>query len=362
MTAVDFNRGSKRLVGLDVLRGCAAAAVMLHHHGQYYDELYPGRTPLTFDLGPGHFGVELFFIISGFVILMTTERSSLRTFVISRISRLMPVFLVALLLATVVYGLWPMPPLGLPTFHQFLANLTMAPNLFGENGIDMPYWTLTYELVFYAYMALLLRFQLLGSIERLGLLGVLIGCLMLLTGNVELHRRTSIVLLVYYSSFFLVGICLYRIYARAARPITYLALCCAVAVTALGGGEQTFSAPGYVYFPLAVVFAGLVWLATSKFGYWLAWRPLVFLGEISYPLYLIHVALGWELIRFGVEYGWSTIQGVIVAGIASVAAATVLHYFVEVPGMRWTRTFMQRRGAPLPLGDVPKFADHRQLQ
>jgi len=54
------------LGGLDVLRGCAAGAVMLHHHGDYYDVLYPGRTPLSFDLGPGHFGVELFFIISGF--------------------------------------------------------------------------------------------------------------------------------------------------------------------------------------------------------------------------------------------------------------------------------------------------------
>ena len=63
-----------RVAGLDVLRGCAAGAVMLHHHAQYYDVLYPGRTPLSFDLGAGHFGVELFFIISGFVILMTIER------------------------------------------------------------------------------------------------------------------------------------------------------------------------------------------------------------------------------------------------------------------------------------------------
>jgi uncharacterized membrane protein len=65
---------SRRLIGMDALRGCAAAAVMLHHHGQYYDVLYAGRTPLSFDMGAGHFGVELFFIISGFVILMTIER------------------------------------------------------------------------------------------------------------------------------------------------------------------------------------------------------------------------------------------------------------------------------------------------
>src|SRR5260221_8118683 len=98
-----------RLAGLDVLRGCAAGAVMLHHHGQYYDVLFPGRTPLVFDMGPGHFGVELFFIISGFVILMSIERSkTVRAFAISRVTRLVPAFLVALLLATTILIFWPM--------------------------------------------------------------------------------------------------------------------------------------------------------------------------------------------------------------------------------------------------------------
>ncbi|MFI5029264.1 MAG: hypothetical protein ACHQPH_01035 [Reyranellales bacterium] len=44
--------GLNRLVGLDVLRGFAAVAVMLHHHGQYYDELYPGRAPLSVTSSP----------------------------------------------------------------------------------------------------------------------------------------------------------------------------------------------------------------------------------------------------------------------------------------------------------------------
>src|ERR1700704_539454 len=152
---------------------------MLHHHGEYYDVLYRGRTPLSFDLGPGHFGVELFFIISGFVILMTIERKKLvREFAASRVARLMPAFLAALALATVILIVWPMAPpnhpmlLTTPTLKQFVANLPMAPSLFGEAGVDLPYWTLTYELVFYVFMALMLRFDLLRSIEWFGLLGV----------------------------------------------------------------------------------------------------------------------------------------------------------------------------------------------
>jgi len=92
-----------RLVGLDVLRGFAAVAVMLHHHGQYYDELYPGRAPLSVNFFDGHFGVELFFIISGFVILMTIERkATVWAFAVARAARLMPCFLAALALATVI--------------------------------------------------------------------------------------------------------------------------------------------------------------------------------------------------------------------------------------------------------------------
>jgi peptidoglycan/LPS O-acetylase OafA/YrhL len=331
------------LIGLDALRGCAAAAVMLHHHGQYYDVLYSGRTPLSFDLGPGHFGVELFFIISGFVILMTIERrKTVRDFAIARFTRLMPAFLAALVLASLILIFWPMPPLGTPTFPQFLANLTMAPALFGQNVVDLPYWTLTYELVFYVFMALVLRFRLLDSIEWLGLLAMAVACLYRATVVVENHHRMTIILLAYYSNFFLIGICLYRIQAARARPITYVALALAIAVSGLGGGEQAFFASGWLYLPLTAAFTGLVWLATTRHARWIAWPPVVVLGQISYPLYLVHVVLGFQVIRFGIAQGWSTLHGVIAAGIVTVAVAIVLHYLVELPGERWSRSLLAR--------------------
>jgi peptidoglycan/LPS O-acetylase OafA/YrhL len=338
--------GQERIVGLDVLRGFAAIAVMLHHHAQYYDVLYPGRVPLSVDLGPGHFGVELFFIISGFVILMTIERRKMvREFVVSRVARLMPAFLTALVIATVIRALWPVPVLDAPTLVQFLANLTMAPSLFGQTGMDMPYWTLTYELVFYVGMAMLLALGLLRQAEWLGLLAVAVSCLLILTIDVKLHYRTSILLLVYYSNFFLIGICLYRLHAGQARWITWLALACAVAVTALGGGERSFDTPGIVYLPLTIAFAALVWFATSQYGKWLAWPPLIFMGKISYPLYLVHVVLGFAIIRWGIALGWSTLAGVVAAGVACMITATLMHYLIERPGGRWLRATLVRRKA-----------------
>jgi peptidoglycan/LPS O-acetylase OafA/YrhL len=293
------------------------------------------------------------------VILMTAERKrTVRAFAVSRFTRLMPAFVVALMLATTILVLAPMPPLLTPTPRQFLANLTMAPILFMEAPIDLPYWTLTYELVFYGYMALILRFGLLHSIEWIGLLAVAVGCLGLLTMNVEQHHRTAILLMLHYGNFFVIGLCLYRLYSRAARPITYLTLISAVLATAMGGGERTFYASGSLYLSLASAFALLVWFATSKQGRWLVWPPLLFFGRISYALYLVHVVVGFQIIHLGTELGWSTIAGIIAAGLGSIAVATVLHYLVEVPVMRWSRDRLETQRQTVMFGPFlgPTFA------
>jgi peptidoglycan/LPS O-acetylase OafA/YrhL len=329
--------GGERLAGLDVLRGFAAVAVMLHHHGQYYDELYPGRAPLSVNFFAGHFGVELFFIISGFVILMTIERkATVWAFAVARAARLMPCFLAALALATVILIIAPMPPLDTPTVQRFFANVTMAPLLFGQRVIDLPYWTLSYEMVFYISMAALLALGRLRSIEWIALAWMAIGVLFTTLVDVEHHRRTSILLLAYYSNFFVIGMCLYLFHVGRARLVTWLALVAAILTSARGGGEQAFHASGALYLSLTASFALLVWLGTTAVGRWVAAPPLVFLGRISYPLYLVHVVLGFQMIRFGVEHGWSTAAGVVAAAVVSLVAATLLHYLVERPGQRWS--------------------------
>jgi peptidoglycan/LPS O-acetylase OafA/YrhL len=322
---------------------------MLHHHGQFYDVLFPGqRVPPPVDPGAGHFGVELFFIISGFVIFMTIERKeTVREFAVSRLTRLMPTFVVAMLLATALLLLWPMPPLQSPTLRQFLANLTMAPTFFGELEIDMPYWTLTYELVFYVFMAVVMALGLLRSTEWIGLAGIAISCVFIATLDVRLHHRSAIVLLVYYSSFFLIGICLYHIHQRTARPITYVVLAVAIAATAMGGGERSFHTPGSIYLPLTMALTLFVWFA-GEHGHLIAWRPLIFLGRISYPLYLVHVAVGFQIIRLGVERGWSTVTGIALATVVCLAVATLLHYAVELPGQRWGRALAKRHAIVPP--------------
>ena len=107
------SKSKSRLVEVDALRGLAALAVVLFHYTTRFTELFAPNPPPTFSFPDGHYGVNLFFIISGFVIFMTLEKTSRpMDFVVSRFSRLFPAYWVAIILTLSITHL-----LGLPV-HQ----------------------------------------------------------------------------------------------------------------------------------------------------------------------------------------------------------------------------------------------------
>src|SRR5689334_5092656 len=90
---------SKRLLELDALRGIAVLGVMFFHYTTLYMSAYD-PTPTLFDFCFGQHGIHLFFIISGFVIYMTLEKSSPMDFIVSRFSRLYPAYWAGILLTS----------------------------------------------------------------------------------------------------------------------------------------------------------------------------------------------------------------------------------------------------------------------
>ena len=130
---------------LDVLRGLAALSVVFFHysfHGTRYFNNYP------FFFWPGEYGVHLFFVISGFVIYYTIERSrTVQDFLFSRFSRLYPTYWVALAILFVWAVLDPARRLW---WHAFAVNFTMLQRFVDFPDVDTVYWTLGVELVFYA--------------------------------------------------------------------------------------------------------------------------------------------------------------------------------------------------------------------
>src|SRR4051794_13926088 len=144
------NRDSRnRLAELDVLRGVAVLMVLAFHYTTRFGQLFPhAASGASFALGA--YGVQLFFIISGFVIVMTLDRSERAAdFVVARFSRLYPAYWAAILATTTV--LWCLAgPLKPANAHELAANITMVHGFFKVPSVDGVYWTLQVELLFYA--------------------------------------------------------------------------------------------------------------------------------------------------------------------------------------------------------------------
>src|ERR1700761_6652753 len=112
-----------RLHGLDALRGLAALAVVLYHYTyRYASVIHPGLKWAGIN---GHLGVNLFFIISGFVIFLSLERSkNAQDFAVSLFPRLWPAYVVCACFTLSVITFASFNPFGL-TFRDAILNLTM---------------------------------------------------------------------------------------------------------------------------------------------------------------------------------------------------------------------------------------------
>src|SRR5581483_8554966 len=127
---------NSRFLGIDALRGIAAMSVVLYHYTYEYQAVIGHTQPLGWSFSLGQYGVDLFFMISGFVIFMTLQRiEGISDFVVARFGRLYPAFLTALALTTIVL-LSSSLTIFKPSLWQVAVNLTMAPQLFGVDCVD----------------------------------------------------------------------------------------------------------------------------------------------------------------------------------------------------------------------------------
>jgi peptidoglycan/LPS O-acetylase OafA/YrhL len=147
---------------IDLLRFLAALSVVLYHYtfrGFTADNMSPLEfSELAAVFRYGYLGVNLFFIISGFVILLTAMNRSATGFVESRVIRLFPAYWFCAsftFLVTLTLG----APRFSVTVPQYLVNLTMIHEVFGVTSLDGVYWTLLIELKFYflVWILVLLR-------------------------------------------------------------------------------------------------------------------------------------------------------------------------------------------------------------
>ena len=326
---------SGRILELDALRGLAALAVVFFHFTTRYEELFGHSHALPFEFSLGDYGVNLFFMLSGFVILMTLERTpgGLK-FAWGRFTRLYPAYWAAVLFTFVVVTVFGLAGQEV-SLQDAVLNLTMVQSLLGVPHVDGAYWSLQAELIFYCNMLLVYR---LGAFRWptattaiwVSLAAFVVAtqklCEVVSPSTAEMLSKIATISSLKYIGMFGLGILIYDGRRRTdGKLVRSLAAGCCLAAIALRSGTEAM----WIDASLALV----LWLAVNDRLPWLSARWLTFLGAISYTLYLIHQNVGYIVIMYLEKNGVHPVAAIMIAFGVALALAIALRHFVERPSL-----------------------------
>jgi peptidoglycan/LPS O-acetylase OafA/YrhL len=326
-----------RFPELDLLRFLAACAVMLFHYTYVgpRDHAWGASFPLLAGIFKyGYLGVDVFFILSGFVILLTAYEKDAIAFTVARMVRLYPAYWICVTLTAVAIVLTGTNH-NLVTVVQYIANLTMVHSFVDIRDVSGVYWTLAVELQFYFLIFLVLLAR---QIRRLGaLLGMWLFASIVLSLR-EPHGIAHFFLFPEWSSYFIAGAMLFLIHREGPSPykLSVVAACYvlstayAIRLLPFGGDklEAGFSAPVIASF-LAVAYAIFLFIAMRPRAT-AGSNPFYMLGLITYPLYLLHQDLGFILLR-----STPTAVNRVLVLCAVMGAMILLSWWVHVGPEKW---------------------------
>lgn len=310
--------GPGRIRALDCLRGLAAAAVMLFHYNNFVRD--EGMSAFVLPVPWGHYGVQLFFIISGYVILLTVRRAATaRAFVISRFARLYPAFWTACVVSFCILR-YCLPPPSI-SLGDAILNLPMF-DIPHTRLIDGAYWTLRQELWFYVVMAALLALR--RADAALWVVGAIVVTSVF---NLRFTRWFSL---------FLIGMVIFDSREAFRWKHGVLLFLCALDILRRSLWKKNTDPllVGWEYPGVILVCALLVVAATRLRLPWMSGRVVVFMGSISYSLYLFHAPVGQAIIHHANRARLGTELSVGMAIVSAITLAGVVTTFVERPALR----------------------------
>lgn len=333
---------SERQPALDWMRGLAAlAVVMFHYFHKGPREGWLQAEPFTQSglFSYGYLGVHLFFMISGYVIMMTAQNASVRGFIASRVARLVPALWVCATLTVLIELATPLAPFKPESWGQFLANLTLVPHLFGQEPIDGAYWSLAVEINFYTWVAVIIAFGQLKRMEILLLLWLGLSLANLLRPMYPVQLFTS----AQWAPLFSAGAFFYLVYQSGWTTRRRWGMAFAVVLACLyawreagevkdvahlldwGRDANHLIVTGIMlsYFLLfAGVATGRLRTDNSK------WSDLS--GRLTYPLYLVHQNAGYAIFNVLAFSGAVAVLGPTLVTIGLMALALLAAWLVNV--------------------------------
>ncbi|GGP08969.1 acyltransferase [Nonomuraea glycinis] len=335
---VSRRRRSARLYELDGLRLVAALCVVVFHYA--FSGPVGGHSTVAFPelegvARYGYLGVDLFFLISGFVVLMSAWGRTPRAFAVSRLARLYPAYWVGIAATTLVTV-----TLGAGMFdvslYQVLVNLTMFQAVPNVANVDVVYWTLWTEMRFYFLIGLLTLVGMTRTRVMILMWGWLGLTALVQTGL--LPGAADLVVQSEFSHYFIAGMALFLLYEYGLnwQVALIVPLCLGnAAYRAIGYADSVGKRYGVAYDSVVVVAVVVViflimTLIALRVLQRLARPWLATAGALTYPLYLLHAHIGFILIN---RIGDSVNRYVLVTGLIAVMllAAYAVYRWVERP-------------------------------
>ncbi len=348
---------SGKLVFANQLRGVCVLAVMVVHYTVVVQFLrkdvawvvasptlntpIPNILPYVYPswLDLGKFGVAAFFLISGFVIPFSLRGATRSTFLLSRALRIFPTFWASLLAQWVAIAAsgayWHIPPAF--SARAYLPNALLIDSALTLPSVDWVSWTLSIEVKFYVLAALLRPLILAHRVWPL--LATTAAALAL---NIGAHAGwialpPALAAEAMYLGYIQIGTAFYYRYQSAiSRPqlaACVLALFAVFLVNYdLGPSRVDFRSLHTASFGLAILVFAAGYALRARF------RPLGLLdamAAISYPLYLVHAAIGFAIINFLIMARQIPYPAAaLLAAAACMLLAWLIHAWVENPTIR----------------------------
>lgn len=338
---------SSNIPGLTGIRGIAAVWVLCFH-AQLVCEEYFGFKMAWMPFGDGWSGVDLFFVLSGFILMhahaadfQTLGGQQILRFARARFLRVYPVsFAVLLLIGTSLlvpgFADWyrSLNP-GNFSFAAFAQTAALATRWFlpPVGDFNQPTWSLSVEILGYAAFPLIAL--VLNRIRWSFFHAAIVGLALLALLGAQFVRGTLLINDIGQNGAFARMICCFVAGAAASRiPISndrFAALLAWFCLTLIVAGGLIEAA-----LPLRpALFTGLIAALAQRHGLLselMSSRPIVYLGKISFPLYLIHVTPLLLVVHLTSAQSPTAKTGALLLAIAlSIAGAVAVHHLIERP-------------------------------
>ena len=316
----------KRLSHVDYLRGLAALSVLFFHATNTVEN-FPIAQSIRSSGQYGRYGVEVFFVISGFIIPYSMRvadyrfRTDIWQFVLKRFSRVEPAYAASIAFTLLIGGL--VNALYSKTIYQWsvselLSHAFYLTSFLGYEWINPVYWTLAIEFQF--YIALAFIYGAIFDRTRRVALAILCAAVFFTAGD----RAQGTVIA--YIPLFTMGV------------MSCLALTCSVKRSILFLMILALFLAAWWKIDLVAASLGVITTVFIINGDRLPeMRALRFLGLISYSIYLFHYPIVEKLVRYGKVLGPSVGAQVIVVMLSmlvSIAVSWVAYALVERPSLR----------------------------